>query len=410
MLTDYTHLLFSVLMVSAVTLYSLVSRYPSYCKEPRAFPWRAVAIMAVSVALFVAPMAVLLVSDLRENMYPPVGISAVSAASADLGGFLMPAQNQWLSRTLVHAIRGSQPWEQEHRWDLWLTTVYTGNYVFLGVVVWIMALVAALRGKREHLVFWIPVGIAALVLMVGPYVKFFERVYDEVRLPYYYLHKIPVLNISNKPYRYFIILCLSLSVLAGLGITELQVMAANKKRLIGALLGLLICAAIVAERWPAAFQVERMAIPPILWRLRAEQGDFIILNYPYLGFSVPARSMFYQTIHQNPIHWGCIPRLPVKRHRSADDPLRTFPEAPKGTDARADEIGQIEPFVENENIKYILIDRRAVSVPLDLLGRVEVYLHDDFEPLYEDEHLSVYEVAGYRAEKARGGGRTGLSR
>ncbi len=231
----------------------------------------------------------------------------------DLFGFTKP--------TALHPLFGTD-WTEE------LTMVREGtarfvdvNTVFLGWVVLIMALWAAVRYWTRTKA-WAVGALTSAVLAMGPLLHINGRsTFDldgllvNVPLPFIVLHYIPIVRANRVPNRFSAMLMLCLAVLVGF--TAMAILRRFNRRdvLLGA--GGLLALLIVFEHLAVPMPLTEARVPDWYYSLAEEPGDFAILEFP-LGwrnsFGVlgveRTQAQYYQSVHQKRLPSGNISRNP----------------------------------------------------------------------------------------------------
>lgn len=177
------------------------------------------------------------------------------------------------------------------------------NFAQLYYLGWVVVVCAILGfAKQRDRLFWILVLVVALVLSLGKELRIGQRPVmiggRAIVLPMGMLYKVvPYLTGIHKPYRLSILASLSLAVCAASFLR-------GRRRL-----ALVAGAAHVAEfcfiglrPLSLPLPVSDMRIPPVYSHIRETEGQFAIVEYPFLRDTpVVGRYLYYQTWHEKPL-------------------------------------------------------------------------------------------------------------
>lgn len=178
-------------------------------------------------------------------------------------------------------------------------------------ILWSLALVGALLGGRRVLL-WTALALASLVMSLGPFLRTndlpaHEQMEMAVRLPFFYLYNhVPLVSMIYRPYRFHALTVLAMAVLAAVawrsvsqriprgGWTPLALFA-GALFLVNPLLMQPVLAP-AGEPLPLA----STEVPAYYQRLKAEPGDFAIMDLPFYGLPPSlnqSRYIYFQTVH-----------------------------------------------------------------------------------------------------------------
>jgi len=324
----------------------------------------------------------------------------------DLYGFTTP--------TALHPLFGTD-WTQE------LTAVREGtarfvdvNTVFLGWVVILLALLAAVKyGKQVRV--WIVGAAVSGILAMGPLLHINGRsVFDldgllvNVPLPFVILHYVPVVNANRVPNRFGIMLMLCLAVMVSFACQAI-LRRLNRR---GLILGMsaVLSFLILFEHLALPVPLTDARVPQWYEGLAEEPGDFSILEFP-LGWrnsfgvfgAERTQAQYYQSTHLKRLPSGNISRNPPFKV----DYFRRIPIF--DSIARVELYEQLDPSrVEQDRLSvdeliYFFDIRYLVFQPVvperppysDTRPQVEEYVRQVFpaEVVYQDESgFTVYQV------------------
>lgn len=165
---------------------------------------------------------------------------------------------------------------------------YRENTVSLGYVVMVLAFMSFfIRDKSpdKKRWFWLVCFLVFFILSLGSRFKFNGEVY--FYLPYYYLEKLPLLGQDIVTSRFIIFGILSLSILAGYSLSQIQ---KTKNRTISMVFFLLAISGIIFEFYPGQVNIDNLETPMVYQNLA--KGDYTVLSIP-----TNPKEQYYQTIH-----------------------------------------------------------------------------------------------------------------
>ncbi len=153
--------------------------------------------------------------------------------------------------------------------------------------------------SRRAVSFFLFAGIVALLFSFEPYLELGNF---RIFFPSYFMYKIiPMVRIIA---RFGIVVLLSVSVLAGIGLTSVlrRMSTPMKKGIFTSLIILLIF--FEFTNIPPFHTTDVSTTPPVYKWLSEQPGDFIIAEYP---LETDSRYLFYQRIHQKRLINGALP-------------------------------------------------------------------------------------------------------
>ena len=162
--------------------------------------------------------------------------------------------------------------------------------------------------------FFIFAGMVAFIFSQPPYWQV-----GPLRIPFpsYFMHKIlPMVRVYA---RFGIVVMLSVSVLAGIGLANILSKIANRKSRI-AITSLLIGLVLFEFwNWPPYRVTDVSQTPAVYEWLAKRQGDFAIAEYPLTRSSnhVHYEYLFWQRIHQKPMVNGAMPGTYAEKIRKS---------------------------------------------------------------------------------------------
>jgi hypothetical protein len=204
------------------------------------------------------------------------------------------------------------------RGGAWMVWAHA-NQVIVGTIILGIALILLLKrrqGKREPYsglpwVFYSIAAVAAAILAMGPQITVTGAVVAPG--PYAWLMDyVPGFDGLRVPARYVMLVTLFLSVLAGLGASELLARA----RRLGPVLVIAAAAIILVESWPREFEINSRIgvddhlvltpqylhagrrVPPIYKTIRDQDEDVILLEFPFGSSAWDLHAVFYAGYHR----------------------------------------------------------------------------------------------------------------
>ena len=170
------------------------------------------------------------------------------------------------------------------------TSSLSERTVFAGFAVLGLAVAGVLRYRRRAGL-WVLLLASFFVLALGPYVHVLGRIVVPFPLPYAWLYQlVPLVRITRSVSRFDVMVMLSLAMLAVLG---LRVVATRRR-------WVFMCGALIAVEFLAIpYPLTPIEVPAFYQTLRAEQGNFAILELP-INWDRPD-PLLYQTVHEHPL-------------------------------------------------------------------------------------------------------------
>ncbi|GAB4536135.1 MAG: hypothetical protein Kow0063_21220 [Anaerolineae bacterium] len=348
-------------------------------------PTLALAVVGLVFLLLTAPLLAPMVGEtLRADyMVPPPG--STEQLSADLTAFLTPSELHPLWGTLAA------------RWAGRFTASTSERTVFAGYSVLALS-VLALATRWRAARFW---GMSALVfgvLALGPVLHIGGSTrlagVGPIPLPYALLHRaIPLLRISRSVSRFDVVVMLSLSVLAAIGLnwllSRIRQRGYNETvQWLVAVAGLLV---VGLEYWVAPYPMSPPETQPFHYRLGQEPGTFAIMDVP-LDWDRPA-NLLYQTVHQKPTVSGYTSRTNPMSPAWRTPVLQIFRYL--GPDINTHDPRALAATVLNDlDVRYVVVHKTDLppgeyrEKTLSLAGQV----FGDWPVVVDDDWLRVYRV------------------
>lgn len=247
-----------------------------------------VFIVALSSGILVS---MLIYANITDPFY---GIQPAMFFSADLLGLFIPGAH-WRFSTLTASYWMSLPGN------------ISENDVYLGWSVIIMLIYVWVKRKKlrfSQRSFFFAVILIFFIFSLGPVLHIWGRE-TMIALPYTILwFLVPLLNLSDVPSRMVIIVVFSSAILFAAGIKDL-LSKGGKFRIFG----IFLVAFLIGEYLPKPITLTQVAVPEYIYQLRnlPNIGGVLEIDETTDPSSLP---MYYQTIHNKPIAFGYISRIP----------------------------------------------------------------------------------------------------
>ena len=179
------------------------------------------------------------------------------------------------------------------------TSVHLGfSVVALLLYVWR----ARKRIETPQVGLWFFILALFIVLALGPTPHIFGRQIARIALPYAWFQAVlPPLKMSGVPIRMMVMVFLSAGLLAAAGLKSLCRGGRGTRVAAGALLALL-----ALEYWPRGLIMTRLSIPVYVTALKRLPGNDGVLD----SVSNKFYTLFYQTVHEKPLAFGYLARVP----------------------------------------------------------------------------------------------------
>jgi hypothetical protein len=281
-LCDYYYFFYCVLAGALLVVwFAREKKDPIYFLRARHLPR-----LALFVALVLATAGPLVWSLWRlARTDPLLGSHDPSLFSLDALGLFIPG-GHWRFASLTRRYWSSLPGNAQE----------SSLHIGLSVIV----LMVCARGRRDLRIWWALCGLFGL-LALGPVLHVGGRPLSGPVLPYAWLTRLfPVLAISGCPARMVVMVTLSAALLSAAGWATLLGGSGWRRGAAFVLVGVM-----VVEYLPSLGPPTRLSPPPYVEQLRgAPPGGAMDLGRE------AGAMLFYQTIHQKPLAFGYLARLP----------------------------------------------------------------------------------------------------
>lgn len=300
LLCDYYFFFYCVLTAVIILGWRAAHHREFALVKPRDY----IAPMGTFCLVSLATSGVLVGSFLLANFRDPfVGAHPADEYSLDLLAPLVYG-GHWRFASLTRAYWESLPGNINE------SSVHLGlGVIILLVYVWRKKAAVQLRAVELWFLLLLVFGILAL----GPVLHVAGVRYAGVVMPYGWMaDAFPPLRLSGVPVRMMVMVTLAAAIIAAAGLQRLW-SGSHRSRILAAVLVALIC----VEHAPKPITTTKLAIPPyvaVLQRL----PDGAVLD----AASSKTAAMAYQTVHEKPLAFGYLARLPrtvdAKDHQVAE--------------------------------------------------------------------------------------------
>lgn len=313
------------------------------------------------VMLATAPLLLRMLSEIRaEGDFTCVDGGFADAFSADVAGFLFPTELHPLLGRAIERFSSIQDRDKAQQ-------------LYFGWSIWILAAIGlSKRRDRQDRFFWLLCTAIFLWLSLGPVLKVNGTRFNGVPMPFRLLQDLPLWRANRYPSRFGVPLVLCLGVVAAAG---WETVSRRMKRPRAALA--LFAFLYMAENLSIPLPLSDMHVPSIYEHVRAQPGDFAILDLPIgwrNGFRITGAhstaimfAQYYQTYHGKRLLGGNTSRNPELQ-------FQFFTEAPVLRSLIAMEAGRSLP----PNI--LAEDKALAACALWQLGVKLIVLHEEHTP------------------------------
>ncbi len=346
---EMTYASFSVVFIALYLFYevgvTLVSAVSSGRQRVRKGKWwgdvylalRNVLVAGLLFIVGAAPLLAAMLPDLmEEGDFWVQGSGFAETFSADLLGFLVPTVHHPLFGELIHRTT--------------IAAFDKGQHVYVGLTLLALAIVGILwGGQRRTVLFWAIATFFFAWLTLGAVVHI-NGISTGISGPFAVLQTLPFFKGNRYPSRYSVLLMLSLSVLAALGVSAVSRWWARRGRYTTGARSSNVVSLIVV----CMFLIEHLSLPlpqsdmrvPEIYRSLSHTGTGTLLDIPFAwrnGFRITGPidpgfmfGQFYQTVHNRRLLQGNTSRNPAFK-------FQYFTEAPVLNSLLALETGHTLP-------------------------------------------------------------------
>jgi hypothetical protein len=262
---------------------------------------------------------------------------------------------------------------------------------YIGFGVLALAGAGVARWRKESS-FWVASLVCWVVLAAGPALRANGQLFEQVRLPYYYLQGVFPFSALRSPDRLNLLTAFSFAVLAGLGAAHL----ASRIRWLPIAMGAIVVFEYLCVPLP---MWELPVVSPFTEKMAAEEATYAVVDYP-MGYTISKFWLFFQTFHGKPTVEGHVSRYTREQYefigeqpllnalyRVAERPPFLPPDTVQGRASRLG-LGPALRGLDGAGVRYVLVHKPFLD------AESEAHLQHVLPgvPTYEDEVLAVYDI------------------
>ena len=386
-LTDWHYLLYLFLFTALAVAYYLWKEGPGQAIKGRLM---LVALIVTFFLLLDSPILIPMVREARSHDYMFRPFAHTVSYSADLFSFLIPSGTHFLWGEKAKAWRAAFPggWNEN----------------FIGYTVLFLAALSLIALPRKRSGLWLISTLSFFILALGPLLHLNGQKVSAILLPYALLYRfLPFLAISRYPARMSVMVLLSLSIMAGQGLSwvmdKVSAFVTSPRR-VSIILAPIAGGLVVLEFLTIPFPTTELPyFPPYYQILAAAPRDQGVLDVPIdqEGGLRPALYLFFQTVHQRPIFSGYVARPPYYPldQIPAFQRYMVFADASqmKAPGSPGEDLETFRQF----GFRYIILHKDLLPPDEERGAKILQALQADFgdtPPIYEDQRVAIYEVEG----------------
>ncbi|MCS6939260.1 MAG: hypothetical protein NZM94_08315, partial [Roseiflexus sp.] len=331
----------------------------------------AALLMPLLIAVPRAASAMLAISDPWFNPTNP--LDRILIRSANLYDLFLPNG--------LHPLWGSAVEGLARTWH-----PYIGAWnVALGYTALALAAVA-LALARTRAWRWAVIGLAAMVLSLGPVIQI-GITRTTIPLPYQILLAIPGMELARRPSHFVVIATLTLAPLVALGLRALATRVPPRS---GNVLTGVAAVLIASEFAPPYWTIHSFSVHPYYARIAAEPGAVAELPPPFES-SAPLKA---QMVHGQPLVGGFVSRIPLYPFAEYAPGVRQLwrmrPDTTHLFVVPADNrLMELNAY----GIRHIVVHWQRIPVERHSEAREALrQVLGDLPPVYVDQDLSAYIV------------------
>jgi hypothetical protein len=334
--------------------------------------WRALAVMAVTLAVLVGPLLVPLAWEQFAN---PEGqdpyLGKEGETQTDLVAYVLP--------NLYHPLWGQAAAPVHARF-----LRNKDHSVALGYVPLALAGYGLLRWRAAKKVrFWLLTLVVFVLLAIGPFPRVNGVAYPQVPLPYRLVGwTFPVSSLRN-PERFNIVVGLCLALVVGVAASDL--LRRLPTRRMAAVVAVVLGALVLLEYWSWPFPTRSPDVPDFYHQLAREPGGFAVVDLPITN-DLSKEYMYYQTVHGKATVTGHISRPPEGAYDfiEGNGLLRAFWQA-RQPDPAGDPAAEMAALAD-AGVRYVIVHEDHLTE--EELAALCAYLPTS--PMFADEQVLVY--------------------
>jgi hypothetical protein len=218
------------------------------------------------------------------------------------------------------------------------------------------------KAQANSVLLWYLVLAFFAVMSLGPVLHIWGREMPFIRLPYALLENVfPPLKLSGAPVRMMVMVMLSSAVICAIGFKMLFRESLAKRWLV-----LLLLVMLFVEYLPKPMPASQPPVPPYVRVLKTLPDDGGIIDV----VSRPTRALYYQTIHEKPVAFGYVARIPA----SVREEERTVKRLVRDKDSRTLFCGYHFKYLVAHAEQKVARDDPSMNV------------------LYQDSDIAIYDL------------------
>ena len=274
--------------------------------------------------------------------------------------------------------------------------------MYIGIAALLLAVWGLRRGRGDNAPLWAILALVALVMSLGPTLRVNGKALFP--LPYALLMKLPIFGALRAPGRAGITALLSVSVLAGYGLSDLLDRVCDRSIARTVVVAIVVLMASFESLFSFPFPSSSAAVPAFYQKVLTELQGEALFQLP----SGPGHSestgwyMYYQTQHHRKLAHGYQAREPLPvvlfPHWVLRGRFLSPPVAPSETDNWPAFEASFRDLLAYNDIRYVVVQRQAGPY-------AQPYSDDEYQkaraslsrslgdPLYEEEGLVAYEIS-----------------
>ncbi len=417
--SEMTYASFLIIFMALYWLYWLIAD-----TQRQVIQWlfiKATLLLVLLFGLGISPILAAMLPDmLTEGDFFGGESGFAEAFSADLKGYLLP--------TMHHPLFGHLVTQSTIHHNI-------GQHIYVGYLLLFLSLLGLSTHWRNRLTqFWIFASLSFALLTLGPSITV-NGTNTGLTGPFWILQQLSFFNGNRYPSRFSVLLILSLTPLASLGLgyllKQIHKIRTHFQKIIvpptlqrgesnispigrlegslSLLLALLFASGFIFEHLSTPLPQSDMRVPKPYHPIAQDSNRFAVLDIPFAwrnGFRITGAyttgfmfGQFYQTLHQKPMLQG-------NTSRNTDLSFQYFTEAPIISSLRVLQAGyplrEVNWWRDHDlaadvlrffSIKYIIVRPEAPSYlnhPQATISYIETLL--SVEKLHQDPSLILYQV------------------
>jgi hypothetical protein len=370
-LCDYYYFLYCVLTACFIIIWFV------YREKNIAFLFKNTYLLPLAwfTAISTITILPLLISLISLHIHDPLlGAHNARIYSLDFLALLIPG-GHWRFAHITHFYWFNLPGNIQE------SSVHLGfPVVFMIIYTWFKK--KCVDNRNLHL--WFLIGLFFLIMAFGPVFHIFgKEISGAFPMPYTIFGKIfPLLRLAGVPVRMIVMTSLSAAIISAMGV-KLLLRNISRRNLLF-LSGLLLMLGV--EYMPKAIPLTRVPVPQYVHVLKKLPGNKGVIDIiPEAG-----TALFYQTIHEKPMTFGYIARIPTSVYAEYDRLI-----------ARINEIFNIHTSINSADWKLMESLRDELITLLKKKYRVrylvvypDIQIHSSCNKInlvYHDSMVNIYD-------------------